>query len=82
MSMIKDRMNNEDINWEGIKKRVVKLEFGDSESEVLSTMGAADYEFSSGNRKILSYQRYGLYQARNFYEVELRADTLYDVTHR
>lgn len=82
MSMIKDRMNNKEINWSGIKKRVVKLEYGDSESEVLKIMGAADDEFTSGNRKILSYQRYGLYEARNFYDVELRADTLYEVTHR
>ena len=82
MSLLKDRMNNEAIDWEGIKKRVVKLEYGDPEAKVLKTMGEADYTFTSGNRKVLSYQRYGLYEARNFYEVELRADTLYEVIHR
>ena len=80
MSMMQDRMNNVSVNWEEVKTRITKVNFGDSQERAVEIMGEPDEVLTSDNIIILSYQRYGMYRPVFRYDIEFRADTLYRVT--
>ena len=81
MSKWVDRQNVTEVNWEEIKTQIVKVNYGDSPERVVELLGEPDQSFITATKTIYSYQRYGLYKPRYYYDVEFRKDTLYEITN-
>ena len=78
---LKDRQENTEVSWEEIKMQITEVNFGDSPQRVKELLGEPDQVFSSPTKEIFSYQRYGLYKPRYYYDAEFRKDTLFEITH-
>lgn len=78
--MVYERMDNTDVSWEEIRKRVVNVNFGENPQQVIAKMGNPDVIYSSGGIEVYSYQKYGMYKSKFQYDVEFRSDTLYRIT--
>ena len=78
---LKERQNNTEVSWEEIKSGIVKVNFGDSPTRVKELLGDPDATFSTPTKEVFSYQRYGLYQPKYYYDVEFRKDTLFEITN-
>lgn len=78
---LKDRQHNTEVSWEEIKAQIVHVNFGDSPERVKELLGEPDATFHSPTKEVFSYQRYGVYEPRYYYDVEFRKDTLFEITH-
>lgn len=76
---IADRQSVTEVSWEEIKLQIVKVNYGDSPSRVRSLLGEPDQLYDTPTKTIYSYQRYGLYKPKYYYDVEFRKDTLFQI---
>jgi len=76
---LKNRMQNNQTDWQVIRDNIVKINYGDSPSSVKKLIGEPDETFQVLNQTIYSYQKYGIYKPSFFYEVEFRDDTLFQI---
>ncbi len=79
MCKLKNRMANTEVDWQQIRTNIVKINYGDNQKRVVELLGEPDEKFKSVNKKVYSYQKYGLYKPSFFYEIEFRKDTLFQI---
>lgn len=79
-SRVYERMNNTEVSWAEIRKKVEKVNYGETPKQVVLKMGEPDFVFTSGDIVVYSYQKYGAYKPVFQYDVEFRADTLFRIT--
>ena len=76
---LKNRMNNSETNWSQVRSKITKINYGDAEKTVINLIGEADEKYHGVNKFVLSYQKYGIYKPNFYYEIEFRADTLFQI---